>query len=311
MVLGAPAVAMAVDLHSRVQVTPKRNPGVEINADMPLRFIAGQGRNIAIGDTQRLLQPLRLAAEATLDHIGQKSSGVDVSVNCEIPVAAGLGSSASTTVAIIAGVARSHGIELARKEIYKIAFIPENFLHGKPSGIDQAACIYGGMIQFTRPSRVKPLRLEKSPVILACDTGIHHATKTLVGVVVRRSRKERANFRDYLAEVQEIARGVARALKAGDDEYLGSLMYQNHELLRQIGVSHPKLDRLVKVAKRAGALGAKLTGAGGGGCIVAVCKSTEARDGIARALRREDGIPYKVSLETRGVESYAGGTVLK
>ncbi len=311
VVLGAPAVAMAVDLHSRVQVTPKNSPGIEINADIPLRFIAGEGRNIAIGDTQRLLQPLRLAAEATLDYIGQNDSGVEVSVDCEIPVAAGLGSSASTTVAIIAGVARSHRVELARKEIYKIAFVPENFLHGKPSGVDQAACIYGGMIQFTRPSYVRPIRLGKNPVILVCDTGIHHATKKLVGAVVRRSRRERANFQDHLAEVRKVAQGVARALKAGDDEDLGSLMYQNHELLRQIGVSHPKLDRLVKVAKRAGALGAKLTGAGGGGCIVAVCKSTKARDDIARALRREDGIPYKVSLETRGVESCRAGTVLK
>ena len=302
VVLGAPGVAMAINLHSWVRVRPKNSPGVNVDADIPLRFISGEDRNPVFPNPPGL-RPLQLAAEATLNHIKSKSSGLSVSVECEIPVAAGLGSSASTTVAIIAAVARSQGVELDRRQIFKLAFVPENFLHGKSSGVDQATCTYGGMIQFTRPSSIRTLQLKKSPVILVCDTGIHHATKTLVGAVIEKSQRERMEFHDHLAEVREISRGVVRALRNGDDEDLGTLMYQNHELLRKIGVSHPRVDQLVNAAKRAGALGAKMTGAGGGGCMIVLCHSNKARDTIARILRRGGATPYKISMDTKGVQS--------
>jgi mevalonate kinase len=294
---------MAINLYSQVRVTPKSGSGVDVDADIPLRFLAGKDRNLAVPDPRQLLRPLQLAAEATLKHVRGKDCGLRVNVECEIPVAAGLGSSASTTVAIISAVARSKGVELTRKEIFKLAFVPENFLHGKPSGVDQAVCTYGGMIRFNRPSNVKTVRLEKEPIILVCDTGIHHATRTLVGGVVQKSHREKRDFQNYIAKVREISDGVAKALREGDDKDLGILMYQNHDLLRKIGVSHPKLDYLVEAARHAGALGAKLTGAGGGGCMILLCRSISDRDRISRILRREGGTPYKVSMDTTGVES--------
>jgi len=294
---------MAINLYSAVEVTPKTGSGVQVSADIPLRFLAGKTAKRVIPDPQELLRPLQLAAETTLKQVRRSNRGLVVNVDCEIPVGAGLGSSASTSVAIISAVATSNRIELSRKEIFKLAFVPENFLHGKPSGVDQATCIYGGTIQFNRPSDVKTLRLKKKPIILVCDTGIHHETRTLVGGVVRKSQREKKDFRNYLAEVREISNGVAKALREGDNDDLGDLMFRNHELLRKIGVSHPKLDRLVDAAKRAGALGAKLTGAGGGGCMIVLCRSIRDRDRISRVLGREGGKPYKVSMDIRGVES--------
>src|SRR2546422_3284260 len=244
VVLGAPAVAMAINLYSQVNVTPKNGSGVDIDADIPLRFLAGRDRNPVVPDPRQLLHPLQLAAEATVKQVGGIDRGLRVNVECKIPVAAGLGSSASTTVAIISAVARSMGTKLSKKEIFKLAFIPENFLHGKPSGVDQATCIYGGMIQFNRPSDVKMVRLKEKPIILVCDTGIHHETRTLVGGVIRKFRREKKDFRNYLTKVREISTGVAKALREGDNDDLGDLMFRNHELLRKIGVSHPKFDGL-------------------------------------------------------------------
>jgi len=294
---------MAINLYSEVQVTPKAGSGIDVNADIPLRLLAGKTTKPVILDPRQLLRPLQLAAETTLKHVRAGNRGLFVNVDCEIPVGAGLGSSASTTVAIISAVARANRIELSRKEIFKLAFVPENFLHGKPSGVDQATCIYGGMIQFNRPSDVKMVRLKEKPIILVCDTGIHHETRTLVGGVIRKFRREKKDFRNYLTKVREISTGVAKALREGDNDDLGDLMFRNHELLRKIGVSHPKLDGLVEAAKRAGALGAKLTGAGGGGCMIVLCRSTRDRDRISRVLGREGGTPYKVSMDRSGVES--------
>ena len=294
---------MAINLYSHVQVVPKSGSGVSVTADIPLRFLAGKSGNPVVTDPVELLRPLQLAAEATLKHVGSNNHALQVNVECEIPVAAGLGSSASTTVAIISAVARSKGIELSKKKIFELAFVPENFLHGKPSGVDQATCIYGSTIQFSRPSNVKTVRPKKDPILLVCDTGIHHATRTLVGGVVQKSKNEKKNFRNYLAKVREISSGVARSLREGDDDHLGTLMDQNHELLRKIGVSHPKLDHLVESARRAGALGAKLTGAGGGGCIIALARGMSGRDRISRVLRKEGGTTYKISMDRNGVES--------
>src|SRR5881296_1657281 len=304
VVLGAPAVAMAIDFYSEVEARPNDKSGVRIGVDVPLRFLAKSDRASRVIDSKSFLEPLRIAAEATLDRIDRPTQGVDLNVDCEIPIAAGLGSSASTTVAIISAVSKSLGVELGRKEIFKLAFIPERFLHGKPSGVDQATCIYGGTIQFTRPSSVRPVQVNNDPLLLLCDTGIHHQTGRLVGSVVRKSRTDKEHFRDYLARAREISKGVSRALKAGDSEDLGFLMSENHELLRKIGVSHPKLDKLVTAAKRAGALGAKLTGAGGGGCIVAVCSNRKSRDKIARILSRDGGTPYRISRDLRGVDAH-------
>ena len=109
-----------------------------------------------------------------------------------------------------------------------------------------------------------------------------------------------------MAEAQEISKGVSKALKKEDSEELGSLMLRNHYLLRKIGVSHPKLDQLVDSAMDLGALGAKLTGAGGGGCIVAVCRGPRDREAIAKKLRRIGGFPFNISRDTRGVVSSLG-----
>jgi mevalonate kinase len=129
--------------------------------------------------------------------------------------------------------------------------------------------------------------------------------------VVKRSREKRETYGSHVDDVREISENAIRALTDGDAEELGSLMDRNHELLVEIGVSHPRLDKLVKIARARGALGAKLTGAGGGGCIIALCKTREDEASIARALRRNGGIPYRVGIDREGARSILPGTVLK
>jgi mevalonate kinase len=301
VVLGAPAVAMAVNLYSKIDVRPSQSGRIEVTADIPLRLVGDADKGSSAGENQELLEPLRLAASATLDHLASKERSIHVDANCEIPIGAGLGSSASTTVATISAVAKSSGTRLDRREIFKLAFIPENYLHGHPSGVDQATCTYGGIIQFRKPSRIKAIKVKRPPMILVCDSGVHRSTKALVGSVVKQSQKQTDRFQTHLEEVTTLSNGVVKALKDEDDDGLGLLMNRNHELLRQIGVSTPSLDMLVAKARKAGALGAKLTGAGGGGCIIALCADRRIQSNIARELRRQGGTIYNVSLDNHGV----------
>jgi mevalonate kinase len=293
---------MAVNLYSKIDVRPSQTGRIEVTADIPLHLVADTDKASSPKENQELLEPLRLAASATLDHLATEDRNVHVDANCQIPIGAGLGSSASTTVATISAVAKSRGTRLDRREIYKLAFIPENYLHGQPSGVDQATCTYGGIIQFRKPSKIKAISVKRPPIILVCDSGIHRSTKVLVGSVVKRSREQTTRFQTHLEEVTGISNAVVNAVKKEDDNELGSLMNRNHELLRQIGVSTPRLDSLVVAARKAGALGAKLTGAGGGGCIIALCANEKARSSIAKELRREGGTIYNVSLDLKGVD---------
>ena len=302
VVLGAPAVAMAVNLYSKIEVRPSQSGRIEVTADIPLHLVDDDSKRSTASENQELLEPLRLAASATLDHLATGDRSVHVDANCQIPIGAGLGSSASTTVATISAVAKSRRARLDREEIFKLAFIPENYLHGQPSGVDQATCIYGGVIQFKKPSKIKAISVKRPPTILVCDSGAHRSTKGLVESVVKKSQEQTDRFQKHLNEITAISNDVMKALQNEDRNQLGSLMDRNHELLRQIGVSTPALDRLVAEARKAGALGAKLTGAGGGGCIIAVCDDSHARSNIARKLRKAGGTVYNVSLDLGGVD---------
>jgi mevalonate kinase len=301
VVLGAPAVAMAVNLYSKIEVRPSQSGRIEVTADIPLHLVGDADKSSSATKNQELLEPLRLAASATLDHLASKKRSVHIDANCEIPIGAGLGSSASTTVATISAVAKSRGTRLDRREIFKLAFIPENYLHGHPSGVDQATCIYGRIVQFRKPSKIRAINVNRPPMILVCDSGVHRSTKALVGSVVKRSREQTDRFQTHLEEMTVLSNAVVKGLKDEDDNELGSLMNRNHELLREIGVSTPRLDRLVAKARKAGALGAKLTGAGGGGCIIALCADNKIQSSVARELRRDGGTIYNVSLDKRGV----------
>ncbi len=301
---------MAVDLYACATAVPSPYRRIEVGAGIPLQAL-GRADQIHHMNTGQLLEPLRLAARETLDYIGETESGVSLDVDCEIPVGAGLGSSASTTVATIVAVARAKQARLTRQDVFKIAFGPESYLHENPSGVDHAASIYGGIIRFTRPGDIKKLRVKRAPRILVCDTGIHRSTKKLVGAVARKSREKRQVFTGHVDEVREISESAVRALRRGDAKDLGGLMNTNHELLAQIGVSHPRLDELVSIARANGALGAKMTGAGGGGCIIALCKTRQDENSIARALKRNGGIPYRVTMDREGARTIQPTTVLK
>src|SRR5436309_12514597 len=218
---------MAVNLYSKIEVRPSQSGRIEVTADIPLHLVGDADKRSLVGENRELLEPLRLAASATLDHLATRNRSVHVDANCQIPIGAGLGSSASTTVATISAVAKSTGARLNREEIFKLAYIPENYLHGHPSGVDQATCIHGGIIQFKKPSKIKAITAKRPPTILVCDSGAHRSTKGLVESVVKKSQEQTDRFQKHLNEITAISNDVMKALQNEDRNQLGSLMDRN------------------------------------------------------------------------------------
>src|SRR5690348_9231394 len=196
---------MAINLYSEIEVGPSQTGRIDVSADIPLHLVSDADKKAAVADNQELLEPLRLAASAALDHVEAIDRSVHVDANCQIPIGAGLGSSASITVATISAVAKSQGVRLDRREIFKLAFVPENYLHGHPSGVDQATCTYGGIIQFRKPSNIKAITVKRPPMILVCDSGVHRTTKALVRSVVKRSQEQTDTFHTHLDEITTLS----------------------------------------------------------------------------------------------------------
>lgn len=245
---------------------------------------------VAIGDAPGVESSdprVRTALETAAAIFGLDASRIGVGVESEIPIGCGLGSSAAFSVALLRALAEISGRSLQKGELLRRATEVENAFHGTSSGIDVSVAGLGGVIWFERTGELRAARL---PVHDAFDlvVGISDERRSTAGPVGNLRSRVRSHpglygqFFDLAGNLVHAARG---ALGTGDFETLGLLMDAAQGLLNAMGVSTPTLERMVTIARRAGALGAKLTGAGGGGAVIALAPAN-AHD-VADALEAE------------------------
>jgi mevalonate kinase len=173
--------------------------------------------------------------------------------------------------------------------INEIAYEGEKAYAGTPSGIDNTASTYGGLLRFEKnltgeENRIELLKVKKPIRIVMGNTGITADTKAAVTGVKERKGKELEKYDRIFREARTLVGKADVALQKYDLEALGRLMDRNHRLLQEIEVSHPKLDELVELARRNGAYGAKLTGGGLGGYMVALTPEKQLQEKVARAM---------------------------
>lgn len=224
-----------------------------------------------------------------LDVADQKFS---VHVKPNIPAAMGLGGSAAIAVAIVRAVAKHFKLELTNEEVNHFAFMCEKAAHGTPSGIDNTIATFGVPLiyQSGEQARMDELAFPK-PLNLVIGISDHPSlTVDMVSGVRDRWRKNPELYDALFENFAQVADSGIEAIKEGDYRSLGHMMTINHGLLSAIQVSSPELDRMVQIARDHGATGAKLTGAGGGGSIVALAddsSSDQSTDAIVRGLNRQ------------------------
>jgi len=217
-------------------------------------------------------------------------------VSSSIPVASGLGSGAAVSVAVIRALAGYLGKPLPNEQISTLAYEVEKIHHGTPSGIDNTVITFAQPVNFKRelPSPrgrgagsegiIETFHIAKPFTIIIADTGISSPTKETVGDVRGGWQAEAARYERLFAAIGSITRAARQAIESGHPERLGPLMNENHELLGEMRVSSPELDRLVQAARAAGALGAKLSGGGRGGNMITLVDAENAET-ISAALR--------------------------
>ena len=306
VVYGEPAVPCAIERRARVEVTRRADGKLRVHSeDLSLDgFTVEYGReadpdvDVSQGLIEAAMGYVDGAIEQVRDVTGQGEVGFDVTIESDIPLGAGLGSSAAVVVAAIDAATRELGVTLDREELANRAFRTEyDVQDGQASRADTFCSATGGAVRV-EGEECERLEAPDLPIVIGFDGGAGDTGTLVAGV---RSLREEYDFAaDTVESIGDIVRNGERTLAEGDLEELGALMDFNHGLLSALGVSSRSLDTMVWAARDAGAYGAKLTGAGGGGCIVALDPTEATETALKFTPGCEDA--FRAELAEEGVK---------
>lgn len=221
--------------------------------------------------------PIRVAINLVLNKLNVDHLPVcEIRIHSTLPTAAGLGSSASTSVALIRALSTFLGSSFTDDEVNQLAFEIEKIHHGTPSGIDNTVITYAKSLFYIKGQPSEFIFPGKQVTLIIADTGIKSSTSKVVSEVRLGYQEKKDHFEDLFNQIGDLVISAKESFINGDLISLGKSLTENHMLLRKMGVSSDKLDELVDCALSHGAMGAKLSGGGQGGNMIALVKSDEA-----------------------------------
>lgn len=275
VVYGAPAITIPLhELEAKVRVQ-SWDSGVRIESEL----FSGD-----INATPRQLDPVASSVRAALKYVGALNASIRVQILSAIPHSRGLGSSAAVGAAISRAITDWAGVQLDTAGLYDLVQLSEKVAHGNPSGLDARAVTSDDTFRFELGA-VTPLDVAAQLHFVLADSGIAGSTAEAVGKVRARREESPHETNQIIEQLANIAEGSVADLATGDRSAIGSRLNAAHDLLDRIGVSSLALNTLVTSALSAGALGAKLTGGGLGGCILALAETEDHAEFLASSLR--------------------------
>ncbi len=261
VVYGRPAIAAPLfQVQARAAVYPDRECVVAA-VDIQRRL-----RVAAAPDDEPLATIVRLVCA----ELGQPPPPWRIDVSSEIPIASGLGSGAAVATATARGLLAAFGVELPAERLSALVYEVEKLHHGTPSGIDNTVVVYGQPVWFVRGAPPQPFAAGAPLHLLVADTGVASPTRLAVGDVRRGWEADPGRYEALFDGVGALVTQARACIESGDAPALGALLNENQSLLAEMGVSSPELDHLVAAARQAGCLGAKLSGGGRGGNMIAL-----------------------------------------
>jgi mevalonate kinase len=286
----------------------------EFTPNLDIRITGDRGPDCNLDQLQlvppygnKMLKPIRTLCRSILSEYSLYT-GLEIQMKSDLPIGFGLGSSAASCVAV-AGILESILRYKAgrgksptdRKWVCERALEGERLIHKHSSGVDCYVSTYGGLVHFAGLTDVTPIQRGTLPIFLI-NTHIRHETSALVSHVKAFRRRELEFFNELVKDATEICSSALKAIAKGSIEEIGMLMTENHKLLKKIGVSNAETDKIVSICNKSGALGAKITGAGGGGCVLVL-----ANPEVIPAL---NGALSEVGLRLEGIEIEINGLII-
>jgi mevalonate kinase len=288
---------LTVALDRRAYVTVEKREDYETILDAPDLRIKRYALDLQRGENKSI-SFMAAIVKNVRDYI-RDDSGIDIRIRSDIPIASGLGSSASISAAMVMAISRELGYTLSLKEIANLAWKCEHVVHSKSSGVDPFAVTFGGFCLY-QDGRIEKMEVHRFPELIVAHSGVESDTGEVVSAVNTRKNAEPEVFEGILKLVERIVEEGRNSTEAEKWDRLGMLMNINHGLLSAIGVSSPELECLVHAARRAGAVGSKLSGAGCGGVMIALASPSK-RQGVEKALRLKRGKIIRAGITGEGV----------
>lgn len=281
VVYGRPAIAVPV-----TQVQVKAAVFAEIRGQPGEIWIDAPGINLStrLSQLPETNSIARLISAIANELNIKRFPALRLTVTSSIPIAAGLGSGAAVAVAVIRALSAFIGKPLPEERVSALAYEQEKIFHGTPSGIDNTVITYAQPIFFVRGQPFQLLHPSAPFTLVIGDTGVRSPTAAAVAKVRERRQTDLAAYDALFDQIATISLQARLCIETGEIQKLGALLDQDQHLLQDIGVSSPELERLVSAAREAGAWGAKLSGGGIGGNMIAVVEPARAEQ-VADSLK--------------------------
>lgn len=281
VVYGLPGIAAALSDYTEAAVEPSEEGFVFVDN----RPETPGYKETKVGEISRQIE----AIKKHFDLDAKKPLKITLSGN--LVCATGIGASAALAASIARAISQELKLNLNDEQINQAAFAAEQAGSGNPSGIDNTCAVYGGFINFEKnlqggPNKIGLMKVKKPVEIVLANSGVTHELKSVLEDVKALKEKKPKDFEKIFEDYRKFFDSALAALEKSDWRKLGKLMNKNHELLQKITVSCKELDKMQKIALKAGALGAKLTGTGRGGLLVALTPGKELQEKVASALEK-------------------------
>ncbi|MGT2800403.1 mevalonate kinase [Streptococcus marmotae] len=275
VVYGQPAIAMPF---SAVHIT------AEVRAEGQALSVSCDFYQGLVHEMPKIWESLKHAIRFSLYRIGAPTDpAIHIEIQSTIPAERGMGSSAAVATAVARGLFSFYQKTLSDEELWEIVQSSEKIAHGNPSGIDATTVTGTSPIFFVKGQAIEPMALSLNAYLVVADTG--KTGNTLEAITdVASLYQEQAEAVHWIEALGDLTNQAKAYLAQNQAAELGQIMDQAHDYLQKLSVSDESLDRLVAIARQKGALGAKLTGGGRGGCMIALAKTQEEAQAIAQAL---------------------------
>ncbi len=297
VVYGIPSVASAIDsrtlttvehVDDPVHLTPSGNEGSMKGDGWVLEDDRPANPGYKTEKFTHQKESIDLVFKAA--NFNPSKNNIKIHMGGDLKAVGGVGASAAVCVSLARALNEEFDLGYDDQRINEIAYEGEKAYAGTPSGIDNTASTFGGLLWFVKnteggPNTIDHLKVREPIRIVMGNTGITANTKAAVAGVRERREQFPEKYAEIFRQATELSQNARAALDAYDLEEVGRLMNLNHDLLLQIEVSHPNLNTLVDIARKEGAIGAKMTGGGLGGYMVALTPDAETQDRVAEAMK--------------------------
>lgn len=275
VVYGEPAIAIPFPAtHIHATITPIEGP-------VQLDCVYYQGD---LASAPQHLENLIAVVESTLNELKQEFNNFKLTIESTIPVERGMGSSAAVAIATVRAVFNYYSVPLTDDKLLTLANISETIAHGNPSGLDAAMTSGRHPLYYIKGKPFVPFKVSLSAYLIVADTGLKGQTRDAVASIAQLNKEDTETTMDAIHGLGDLARQAKFAIESANPVTLGAAMNEAHETLSSLGVSNERLNHLVYTARTNGALGAKLTGGGRGGCMIALAADKDTAACISNAL---------------------------